>query len=103
MQVEADSVGHDLSFGWSRFNRGVHVPPSARQGVDEGEAARQGMAPDADLPAAARFPGEDDEYEDMPPDLPQDEGYDGQGAGGEHAFAELAKDLAQPAETAAPF
>jgi single-strand DNA-binding protein len=25
MQVEADSVGHDLSFGWSHFNRGAQA------------------------------------------------------------------------------
>ena len=48
MQVEADSMGHDLSFGWSRLNRGVWVPPGSRRGIDEGEAARHGMSHDAD-------------------------------------------------------
>jgi len=46
VQIEADSVGHDLAFGWSRFNRGVHTPPSVREGLANGEAIRQGMAPD---------------------------------------------------------
>jgi single-strand DNA-binding protein len=93
LQVEADSMGHDLSFGWSRFNRGVHVPPPrSMQGVNEGEATRQGMAPDAD-----------EEYEDTTPDLPRDDEDDSQGAGDKQAFAELTKDLGQPAETGAPF
>ena len=125
VQIEADSIGHDLSFGWSRFNRGVHVPPGVKRGVDEGEAIRHDMAPDADLPdGAAEFEG----YEDMPHDGPRDDGYDDPGAGlapdgpdsplspqdaprhadgtdssdEGRAFAELTRDLAEPAETAAP-
>jgi single-strand DNA-binding protein len=103
LQVEADSVGHDLSFGWSRFNRGVHVPPRSMQGVNEGEATRQGMAPDADLPGGARFPGGDEGWEDTPPDLSRRDEDDGQGAGDKQAFAELTRDLGQPAEAGAPF
>jgi single-strand DNA-binding protein len=123
VEIEADSIGHDLSFGWSRFNRGVHVPPGAKRGVDEGEAIRHGMAPDADLPDGAEL----DDY-DMPHDRPRDDGYDDPGAGlapdgpdsppspqdaARHAdrtdssdegqaFAELTRDFAEPAETAAP-
>jgi single-strand DNA-binding protein len=106
MEVEADSVGHDLSFGWSRFNRGVRVPTRSMQGVDEGEATRQGMAPDEDLPGGAQIPGEDEEYEDTPSDLPRDgaDGADGgRSADGKQAFAELTRDLGQPAEAGAPF
>lgn len=118
MQVEADSVGHDLSFGWSRFNRGVQVPPGSRQAVDQGEAARQGMVPEAGQPGGAEFPDEEDEYEDTASDLPRDDPYDGQGAGlvpsdldaprgdsagDERAFADLTSDLGQPAEAMAPF
>jgi single-strand DNA-binding protein len=55
LEVEADSVGHDLSFGWSRFNRGAHVPPGAMKGLEDGEAARQGMAPEVDLSEDAEF------------------------------------------------
>jgi single-strand DNA-binding protein len=123
VEIEADSVGHDLSFGWSRFNRGVHVPPGVKRGVDEGEAIRQGMAPDADLPdGAAEF----DDYEDIPHNGHRDDGYDDPGAGlapdgpdgplspqdAPHyadrtgssdegqAFAELTRDFAEPAEAA---
>ncbi len=41
MQVEADSVGHDLSFGWSHFNRGVQTPHNAAQRLADGEMSRQ--------------------------------------------------------------
>ena len=86
LQVEADSVGHDLSFGWSRFNRGVQVPLGSRRGIDEGEAARHGMSHDAD-PAQEADLTEDadltdgvsfsDEFdEEMPPDLPRGDGND---------------------------
>ena len=86
MQVEADSVGHDLSFGWSRFNRGVQVAPGSRRGIDEGEAARHAMsldadpaqdadlAEDADLTDGVSFSDEFDE--DMPADLPRDDAND---------------------------
>ena len=44
MQVEADSVGHDLAFGWSHFNRGDQSPWNATRRQADGEAAR----PDVD-------------------------------------------------------
>ena len=56
VQIEADSVGHDLAFGWSRFNRGVHTPPSVLEGLANGEAIRHDMAPDPDLPGDGRRP-----------------------------------------------
>jgi single-strand DNA-binding protein len=50
MQVEADSVGHDLAFGWSHFNRGDQSPWNSTRRQPEGEAARQDpeMYEDAD-------------------------------------------------------
>jgi single-stranded DNA-binding protein len=44
MQVEADSVGHDLAYGWSHFNRGDQSPWNATRRQAEGEAPR----PDVD-------------------------------------------------------
>ena len=44
MQVEADSVGHDLAFGWSHFNRGDQSPWNATRRQAEDEAPR----PDGD-------------------------------------------------------
>ena len=39
IEIEADSLGHDLTYGWSHFLRGSH--PSSRASVNAGEAARQ--------------------------------------------------------------
>jgi single-strand DNA-binding protein len=39
IEIEADSLGHDLTYGWSHFLRGSH--PSGRVGVNAGETARQ--------------------------------------------------------------
>jgi single-strand DNA-binding protein len=39
IEIEADSLGHDLAYGWSHFLRGSH--PGSRSGVSAGEAARQ--------------------------------------------------------------
>ena len=118
MQVEADSVGHDLSFGWSRFNRGVQAPPpGSRRGIDEGEAARQGMSQDADPAQDADLgdgdladgaPFSDELDEEMPPDLPRDHGNDD---GDEGLAARLAPGdpdvplapVGQAAEAAMPF
>ena len=121
MQVEADSVGHDLSFGWSRFNRGVQVPPGSRRGIDEGEAARHAMshdadpAQDADLTQDAELadavPFSDEFDEEMPSDLPRDDGNDDGNDGDEGLAARLTPGdpdvplapAGQPAEAATPF
>jgi single-strand DNA-binding protein len=39
IEIEADSLGHDLTYGWSHFLRGSH--PGGRAGVNAGESARQ--------------------------------------------------------------
>jgi single-strand DNA-binding protein len=89
MQVEADSVGHDLSFGWSRFNRGMQVPLGSRRGIDEGEAARHGMSQDADLAQDDADLAQDadladsapfsDELDEEMPDVPRDDRNDDDG------------------------
>jgi single-strand DNA-binding protein len=92
VEVDADSVGHDMSFGWSHFNRGVHVPPSVMRGVAQGEARRQEMGPDADLAEDGGFPGGPDDYDDyenLPGDREPSE---------ESTLAELARDLSEPIE-----
>jgi single-strand DNA-binding protein len=110
VEIEADSVGHDLAFGWSRFNRGVHTPPSVREGLANGEAIRQGMAPDPDLPDEDQFAdgqfadgqfAEDQFAED---ELSRDGGAgDPLSAQDDQALAALASDLDEPAEVATPF
>ena len=53
MQVEADSVGDYLAFGWSHFNRGHESPWNATRRQAEGEAAQ----PDVDGYAGRGRPG----------------------------------------------
>jgi single-strand DNA-binding protein len=100
VEIEADSVGHDLAFGWSRFNRGLHTPPSVVEGLANGEAIRQGMAPDPDLPDEDQF-AEGQFAED---ELSRDGGPgDPLSAQDNQALAALAGDLDEPAEAATPF
>ncbi len=47
LEIEADSLGHDLAYGWSHFLRGSRPQPDSRAGVDAGEAARQDLEPPA--------------------------------------------------------
>jgi len=49
LQVEADSVGHDLSFGWSRFNRGANPSWVTAQEQADGEMARQDLDANPDV------------------------------------------------------
>jgi single-strand DNA-binding protein len=47
IEIEADSLGHDLAYGWSHFLRGAH--PSSRADGGAGETARQDTGePDGD-------------------------------------------------------
>jgi single-strand DNA-binding protein len=125
LEVEADSVGHDMSFGWSRFNRGVHIPPGALRDQANGEAIRQQMAPDGDLSEDIEYADDPDEYGNYG-NPPGDEGLDGGAAreqtpGGpddspqgaprysngtgenaeDSAFAELTREFGEPAEETA--
>jgi single-strand DNA-binding protein len=43
MHVEADSVGHDLAFGWSHFNRGANTSWVEVREQADGEVARQDL------------------------------------------------------------
>jgi len=41
LEIEADSLGHDLTYGWSHFLRGVRQQPRDEAAGDSGELARQ--------------------------------------------------------------
>jgi single-strand DNA-binding protein len=41
LEIEADSLGHDLAYGWSHFLRGVRQQPRDNAGGDGGEMVRQ--------------------------------------------------------------
>ena len=43
LEIEADSLGHDLAYGWSHFLRGSRPQPGSQARVNAGEMARQDM------------------------------------------------------------
>ena len=55
MQVEADSVGHDLAFGWSHFNRGDQSPWNAtrrrRTARRPGRTSERSRTPTSRMPS----------------------------------------------------
>jgi single-strand DNA-binding protein len=103
LEIEADSVGHDLAFGWSHFNRGAFTPQGAARRAAEGEAARQGVASDADLPDDPQF-RTDSEDEEGALDQPADDEYPDQEPGLAPDAAEVAPDqLGQLAGAGTPF
>jgi single-strand DNA-binding protein len=59
LEIEADSVGHDLAYGWSHFLRGSQPRPGEQAALNAGEAARQDLGPAGDGDDA--FPADDDE------------------------------------------
>ena len=78
LEIEADSLGHDLAYGWSHFLHGTQ-PSGGRAGVDTGETARQDT----------ESPDLDDSDDEFPPDIEaleaQEAGFDPEGgADAEH-------------------
>jgi single-strand DNA-binding protein len=55
LEIEADSLGHDLAYGWSHFLRGVRQQSRGDAASDGGEMARQDTA-------LADEAGDDGEY-----------------------------------------
>lgn len=55
MEIEADSLGHDLAYGWSRFLRGTRSQSDRADAVNAGELARQDVG-------SANADAADDEY-----------------------------------------
>ena len=45
LEIEADSLGHDLTYGWSHFLRGTRSQSERAAGVNAGEVARQDVGP----------------------------------------------------------
>jgi single-strand DNA-binding protein len=62
LEIEADSLGHDLAYGWSHFLRGTR-PAGDRADVNTGEMARQDVA----------SAGPDDNDDEFPPVMDADE------------------------------
>jgi single-strand DNA-binding protein len=45
LEIEADSLGHDLAYGWSHYLRGTRSQSERADGVNAGEMARQDVGP----------------------------------------------------------
>jgi hypothetical protein len=68
LEIEADSLGHDLTYGWSHFLRGTRSQPERAAGVNAGEMARQDVgSANPDVETAGVYVG--------------DNGYSGDGDG----------------------
>jgi single-strand DNA-binding protein len=63
LQVEADSVGHDLGYGWSIFQRGANMSWNTVRAQADGEMARQDLEADPD---GLGDSGDTDEAEALP-------------------------------------
>jgi len=64
LEIEADSLGHDLAYGWTHYLRGTRTQPGRAEGVNSGEAARQDTGPsepDGDDYSAGGYAGEPQE------------------------------------------
>jgi single-strand DNA-binding protein len=79
LEIEADSVGHDLAYGWSHFLRGVKDRPADQAAA--GELARQ----ETELPEG---PGDPEEPGEYPGDSDWAEAADALVTDGETGFAE---------------
>jgi single-strand DNA-binding protein len=82
VEIEADSMGHDLTAGWSHFLRErPPVPGAAANQPDDGESLRQ-MAEATDADDIAQATG--DEHEVRACDGPDDDASGSAAAGGPH-------------------
>jgi single-strand DNA-binding protein len=60
LEIEAESLGHDLTYGWSHFLRGTRSQSERSAGVNAGEMARQDVGPaNPDAESASAYVGED--------------------------------------------
>jgi len=92
VEIEADSLGHDLSYGWSHFLRGSRPSPGTQTSANTGELARLDLDP-SDRDEA------DDEF---PPAGDLEESADATFALGDPAHPADPADPAHPAHPAHP-
>ena len=58
LEIEADSLGHDLAYGWSHFLRGTRPQAGRADALNEGELARQDTAGPGPDGGGGEYPGE---------------------------------------------
>jgi single-strand DNA-binding protein len=68
LEIEADSVGHDLAYGWSHFLRGTRPQTERSDGVNAGELARQDTGASGPDDGGDAYPADSD-----PGELPEAE------------------------------
>lgn len=64
LEIEADSLGHDLAYGWTHYLRGTRPQPGSAEAINAGEVARQDTGPsepDGDDYSADGYAGEPQE------------------------------------------
>lgn len=59
IEIEADSLGHDLAHGWTHYMRGARQHIAGRPADDAGELARQGQEATGAADARAEFDGDE--------------------------------------------
>jgi single-strand DNA-binding protein len=81
IEIEADSLGHDLAYGWTHYMRGTQHQPGNQAGVNAGEMSRQNLGPsdagDSDEDYAA-----DSEWDEPPDAAPVPAGQPDPGSAG---------------------
>jgi single-strand DNA-binding protein len=126
LEIEADSLGHDLAFGWTHYLRGTRPQAGRADGVNAGEMARQdigssdpddrddeylGDAGQAGLPGAGLAPdgqagpgdpGFSGDALASVPDMPFTDG-EGDGVDDILAASGLTDDVSLPERDAVPF
>jgi single-strand DNA-binding protein len=59
LEIEADSLGHDLAHGWTHYMRGARQQTAGRPADDAGELARQGQEPAGMVDGDTEFDGDE--------------------------------------------
>jgi single-strand DNA-binding protein len=91
LEIEADSLGHDLTYGWSHFLRGTRSQSERAAGVNAGEVARQDIGPaNQDAGLANQDPGSANQDAESASAGVGSDGYFGDGDPGEARAGEAA-------------
>jgi single-strand DNA-binding protein len=91
LEIEADSLGHDLTYGWSHFLRGTRSQSERAAAVNAGEMARQDVGPASQDVAPANQEGVPANQDAVPASASAgDDEYPGDGEPGEARAGEAA-------------
>jgi single-strand DNA-binding protein len=107
LEIEADSLGHDLAYGWTHYLRGTRPEPGRAEGVNAGEVARQDTGPsepDADAGySAGGYAGEPIESAEYTTSTTEGDRVGDVGPEDVLAAASLTDDASLPEPEAVPF